>query len=77
MENLIIELAKQVPNLGILGVIVWVFLRHLETRDKAYRDVMQELHEEHIEERILSRQSREEMTKVLSELKDTIKGAIK
>lgn len=77
MENLITELAKQVPNLGILGVIVWVFLKHLETRDKENRDMNKELHKEHIEERVLSRRSREEMTQVLSELKDTIRETIR
>ena len=77
MEQLITELAKQVPNLGMLGVIVWVFLRHLEARDKENRELLRDLHEEHIEERVLSRKSREEMTQVLSELKDTIKGVVK
>jgi len=52
---------KQVPALGVMAFIVWVFLRHMETRDKSIRDI----HNEHIiarsETRIVLRENSEAM----------------
>lgn len=47
MENMITEIAKQVPSLGVLAFIVIVFLRHMERRDA----VIKEIHAEHMLER--------------------------
>jgi len=47
MESLAVEVIKQVPSLGVLCFIVYVFLRHMEKRDA----VIKEIHEDHLLER--------------------------
>lgn len=71
MENLIVKIAEQVPNLGILGVIVYLFLVHITRRD----DVIRDLHKEHIDERQKTRDvvqentdSNRELIRVISEI---------
>lgn len=71
MENLIVKIAEQVPNLGILGVIVYLFLVHITRRDEVIRD----LHKEHIDERQKTRDvvqentdSNRELIRVISEI---------
>ena len=51
MEAILIETAKQVPNLAILGFIVWIFLSHLAKRDKDFNDNVKFIHDEHIANR--------------------------
>ena len=58
MENLFAKIAEQVPNLGILGVIVYLFLVHISRRD----DVIRDLHKEHIDERQKTRDVVQENT---------------
>lgn len=58
MENLFAKIAEQVPNLGILGVIVYLFLVHISRRDEVIRD----LHKEHIDERQKTRDVVQENT---------------
>lgn len=40
MEPVLIEILKQAPSLGVLVVLVFVFLRHLEAEGKANRNAM-------------------------------------
>jgi len=47
-----VQIAKQVPSLGVLVFIVWVFLKHNEKRD----DAIKEMHKEHMEARNETRQ---------------------
>lgn len=58
MENFVAKIAEQVPNLGILGVIVYLFLVHISRRD----DVIRDLHKEHIDERQKTRDVVQENT---------------
>jgi hypothetical protein len=51
METILTETAKQVPNLAILGFIVWIFLSHLAKRDKDFNDNVKFIHDEHIANR--------------------------
>jgi hypothetical protein len=72
MENLVVKIAEQVPNLGILGLIVYFFLSHLARRDEVLRD----LHKEHIDERQKTRDvvkentdSNKELIRVINKIK--------
>ncbi len=72
MENLIVKIAEQVPNLGILGLIVYFFLSHLAKRDEVLRD----FHREHIDERQKTREvvkentdSNKELIRVINKIK--------
>ena len=47
MDNIAVEIAKQVPSLGVLCFIVVVFLKYLERRDA----IIREIHAEHLLER--------------------------
>jgi len=42
IEELVIGIAKQTPALAVLGYIVWIFLRHMASRDETQRDVQRE-----------------------------------
>lgn len=64
MENLVIKIAEQVPNLGILGFIVYLFLSHLAKRD----ETIKELHREHVDERQKTRDVVQENTDSNKEL---------
>lgn len=62
METLVSEVIKQVPSLGVLCFIVYVFLRHMEKRDA----VIKEIHEEHLNERRETRTSVDNNTKAMA-----------
>lgn len=71
MDNIIIEVAKQVPNLGALVILVWFFLSHTAKRDEVLRD----LHKEHLDERYQSRLVIKENTDSNKELIRVIQSA--
>lgn len=60
MEELLKESAKQVPNLAVLGFIVWIFVKHLDRRGQLFSESQAEMHKDHMA-------SREEMIKVIAE----------
>jgi hypothetical protein len=45
VDQLVIESAKQAPALILLVVVVWMLLRHLAERDKAFRILSDSCHE--------------------------------
>ena len=51
MDELFKETAKSVPNLAALGLIVFLFLKHLSNRDKDYLESNRALHEENMNAR--------------------------
>jgi hypothetical protein len=63
MEAIGIELVKQVPSLGVLCFIVWVFIKHLGMKDDAFRVI----HRESMEARELERQTIKENATALKE----------
>ena len=46
MEQLLIELLKSSPIGAGIITIVWIFLQHLDKRDKAFRQSLKEQHDE-------------------------------
>lgn len=47
MDQMLLEIAKQVPSLGVLCFIVWTFIGYLSKRD----GMLKEMHEEHMQSR--------------------------
>lgn len=79
MDAFLTEVAKQVPSLGVLCFIVWVFINHLDKRDKT----LKEMHQEHIDERAISRETirdntlaMRQNTNAISELKEVIQSKL-
>ncbi len=66
MEELLKESAKQVPNLAVLGFIVWIFVKHLDKRGQLFSDTTREMHGDHMA-------AREEMSKALSDNADALR----
>ena len=42
IEAVIVEIAKQVPALAVLGYIVWVFVKYIGSRDETLGEVQRE-----------------------------------
>ncbi len=63
MEAIAIELVKQVPSLGVLCFIVWVFIKHLGIKDAEFRVI----HRENLEAREVSRLTIKENSDALRE----------
>lgn len=63
MEAIGIELVKQVPSLGVLCFIVWVFIKHLGMKD----DEVRIIHRENLEAREISRLTIKENSIALKE----------
>lgn len=74
--EILIEVGKQVPALAVLVFVVWTFLKHLEARDKAMREVHEQMHREHLDARQLSRLAIEETTKAIRDNIATREGVI-
>lgn len=68
MESIFIEMAKQVPSLGVLCFIVWIFIRYQEIRDKTIR----QMHEEHLDARAESRRALQSNTEAIYEQRDAL-----
>ena len=62
MEKLLEKIAEQVPNLAMLGFIVYMFLKHLAIRDNDFNSAMKALHEDHIASGAISQQIIKENT---------------
>jgi hypothetical protein len=79
MENFLTEVAKQVPSLGVLCFIVWIFIKHLDKR----AETLTEMHKEHLYAREQSREAVQDNTRamqenseVISELKSVIQNKL-
>ena len=77
MDDTITQIAKQVPSLGVLVFIVWVFLKHNEKRD----DAIKSMHIEHMEARVETRtcirensKSNEEQRAVMLQISNNLDG---
>lgn len=68
MENFLETLATQVPNLAVLGVIVWLFIRYLTKKDALSKTISDSCHE--IQTRAIT--SIDKNTEVLGQVKDML-----
>lgn len=69
MDELIKKLVGEVPQIGALIVLVWMFLKNIEKRDVFIR----QLHDEHMEARRSSQLSITENTRAMETLTEVIK----
>lgn len=77
------EAIKQVPALGVLVFVVWIFLKHLKDRDIAFAEAFRQINEANLESRVETRaamhrcadvlekniETRAELVQVLHEVK--------
>ena len=66
-ETLIKEALVQAPSLCVLVVVVFLFLRFMERLNQSLQQMMKELTQQHIDERVNSRRVIEENSQVLRE----------
>lgn len=66
-ETLIKEAMVQAPALCVLVVVVFLFLRFMERLNQSLQQMMKELTQQHIDERVNSRRVIEENSQVLRE----------
>lgn len=67
METLLIEIAKQVPALTALCVLVFIFFRHLSESRAEFLSTMRAINEENLEAREQSREVIRENTQAAKE----------
>lgn len=83
MDPFFIEIAKQVPSLGVLAIIVWLFLKNtsesrtemlegLKTMEAEYLRTLKEIQAENIDARTLSREAIRDNTSALTKLSECI-----
>lgn len=72
MENTLLEAAKQVPSLAVLSVIVWLFIRHIESASASWRATVMDIHRENIEARSAQRETVKENTATAKENTDAM-----
>jgi len=72
METFLTEVAKQVPSLGVLCFIVWIFIKHLSARD----ETLKEMHQEHLYAREQNRVAIKDNTQAMLSSNDLI-GSLK
>ena len=87
MDELFKEAAKQVPALGLMVVVVFIFIRYIGQQSQNMRDAYTGVMKEHIDERIETRkvilantqaisaaaESRGELTEVLRDVKEHLR----
>lgn len=71
MDDLLKEAAKQAPALALMVVVVWMFIKHLASRDASMRDGYKTMFNEHLDARNESREVIQENTKALRENAET------
>lgn len=62
MEQILLKTAEQVPNLAVLTLIVWIFLRHIKEQSGSFHSIMTEIHDQAMTARERSREVIEKNT---------------
>jgi len=68
MEAFLTEVAKQVPSLGVLCFIVWIFIKHLDKRS----ETMNEMHREHLYAREQSKTAIQDNTQAMRQNSEAV-----
>lgn len=55
MEQFLSEVGKQVPSLAVLAFVVWTYIKHMETSQKAWRETVVDINKQNLEDRALTR----------------------
>ena len=71
MDTLFTEAAKQVPALGLMVVVVFIFIRFIGQQQQATRDAFGSVMNEHLDERKQSREAIEANTEALQHNAET------